>query len=79
MWEFSLNFKKENFEVANFVQSSLISPTRAMGGFVTTTENNGIISVLMAVENDFLENMKSYIVGIVTEVICTKYKADFLN
>ncbi|MBO5394362.1 MAG: hypothetical protein J6A28_00460 [Clostridia bacterium] len=79
MWEFSLNFKSENFEIAKHVHNCLILPTKSMGGFVTSSENNGIISVLMAVEGDFEERMKGVLSGIVTEIICTKYKSDFLN
>ena len=53
MWEFSLNFRSENFEIAKYVFSALTVPTSNMGGFVTSHEDNGNISILMAVEDEF--------------------------
>lgn len=79
MWEFSLNFKSENYEIAKYVHNCLQHSTKGMGGFVTSHEENGVISVLIAVENCFAERVKSQLTAVVVEVICSKYKADFLN
>lgn len=79
MWEFSLNFKSENFEIAKYVHNCLQATTKGMGGFVTSHEDNGLINVLIAVEDVFEPRIKGQISAVVTEIICTKYKADFLN
>ncbi|MBQ8908879.1 MAG: hypothetical protein IJY90_01115 [Clostridia bacterium] len=77
MWEFSLNFKSENFEIAKYVHNTLKELAKWM--FVTSSENNGTISVLVAVEDDHQDKTKSMLCGIVTEIVCTKFKADYLN
>jgi len=77
MWEFSLNLKSENFEIAKFVHNSL----KQMGDwlFVTTSEQNGNICVLLATEDAYKERIQTTIRGMVTEIVCTKFKADYLD
>ncbi|MBQ8792795.1 MAG: hypothetical protein IJZ62_04205 [Clostridia bacterium] len=77
MWEFSLNFKSENFEIAKFVHNSLIESAHWI--YVTSSESEGTISVLVAVEEEFQDKIKSILSAVVTEIICTKFKSDFLN
>lgn len=79
MWEFSLNIKTENFELAKFFYNSLSTYVRATDGVVTSHEENGYISVLFAVNDDVELQVKSLITNAIVEVVCTKFKADYLN
>ena len=79
MWEFSLNFKSENFEIARYVHRALMEPTTNMNGFVTSSEDNGYISILVAVNDENQDRLKAFLCSVITEIICTKYKSDFLN
>ena len=79
MWEFSLNLKTENFELAKYFHNALFSYANSLGGMVTSHEENGFISVLVAVPQSNCEQIKSILLCTITEVICTKFKSDFLN
>lgn len=79
MWEFSLNFKTENFELAKFVHNSLSTYIKALDGVVTSHEDNGFICVLIAVEDNYKEQLKTLLTNVVTEIICTKFKSEYLN
>ncbi|MBE7073839.1 MAG: hypothetical protein E7379_01960 [Clostridiales bacterium] len=77
MWEFSLNFKSENFEVAKFVYNTL--KQNEIWLYVTSYEANGNISIVMAMEDKYIDSGKSMLAGLITEIICTKFKSDYLN
>ena len=79
MWEFSLNLKTENFELAKFFHNALFPYAKSLNGFVTSNEDNGYISILIAVPESKTEEIKSVLLRCVTEAICTKFKSDFLN
>ena len=79
MWEFSLNLKTENFELAKYFHNALFSYVKAVEGVLTSHEENGFISILIAVPNVKSEQVKSMLLCTITEVICTKFKSDFLN
>ena len=79
MWEFSLNFKTENFELAKYFHNSLHAYVHALGGMITSHEDNGFIRILIAVPMENAESMKGMLLSAITEVICTKFKSDFLN
>ena len=79
MWEFSLNLTSENKEIASSIQNSLSLSLSPINGLITSSEQGNIISILIAVENQYAEELKSVISSLITEVICTKFKADFLN
>lgn len=79
MWEFSLNLRTENFELARYFHNTLNSYVKSSGGMITSHEENGFISVLIAVPIDKSEQIKSMLIYAITEVVCTKFKSDFLN
>lgn len=77
MWEFSLNFKSENFELAKFVFDRF--QERSDWIYATSCENMENLSIVIAVENTFQDKAKLLISSLISEVICTKFKSDFLN
>ncbi len=79
MWEFSLNFKTENFELARQVHNTLLSYVSSMEGVVTSHEDNGTISILIAVKEEYKDKLKLVLTNAITEIICTRFKNDFLN
>lgn len=79
MWEFSLNIKTENFEIAKYFHNALNSYVQTLEGMVTSHEDNGYISILIAVPNNKSEQIKTMLLCTITEVICTKFKSEYLN
>lgn len=79
MWEFSLNLKTENFDIAKFFHKTLCSHVKKLGGMITSHEDNGFISILIAVPEKESEEIKGLILAVVSEVICVQFKSDFLN
>ncbi len=79
MWEFSLNFKTENFELAKQVHNNLLSIITKIEGVVTSHEDNGTICVLIAVKDEYKDNIKLVLTNAITEIICTKFKTEYLN
>ncbi len=79
MWEFSLNLNSENYEIAKYFYNSLSNYITGLGGVLTSHESKGYISILFAVEDDKAESLQSLIANAVVEVICDRFKADYLN
>ena len=79
MWEFSINLKKENFDNASLIFNYLNSTVKTFKGVLTEHEENGYVSILVGVEDEYKENIKSMISSCIVEIICNKYKWNFLN
>lgn len=79
MWEFSLNIRSENFEIAQFFYNSITSCISASDGVVTSHEANNYISILFAINDKVKDRVKALISGAIIEVICCKFKAEYLN
>lgn len=79
MWEFSLNFRTENFEMAKFYYNTISSYILAVDGIITSHEDGGYISILLAVDNEKKAEIELLIANVVVELICTKFKLDYLN
>ena len=79
MWEFSLNLKSENFELAKYFHNTLNNFVQTIKGMVTSNEDNGYISVLIAVPNNHIEEIKSMLLYLISEVICVNFKSEYLN
>lgn len=79
MWEFSLNLKTENFEIAKYFYNTISAYVKALNGMVTSHEDNGYISILIAVPLEKSEQVKTLLLCSITEVICTQFKNEFLN
>ena len=79
MCEFSLNLKTENFELAKFIFNNISSVCDKWNGVVTSVEENGFISILVAVKEQDKEKAQNYLSSCITEVICTVFKSSFLE
>ncbi len=79
MWEFSINLKKENFDNANLIFNYLENTVKTFKGVLKMHEDNGYVSILVGVDDNFKENIKSLISSCLIEIICNKYKWNFLN
>ena len=79
MWEFSLNFKSENADLAKYVYNILANYVASIDGVVTSNEENGHIFLLIAVKDKDKEKLKLILINAIIEIICTKFKSDFLN
>lgn len=79
MWEFSLNMKTENFELAKFLYNNFSLNTKKWKAVVTSVEQNGFISILIAVDNKYKEFLQSYLKNCIVEVICTVFKSNYLD
>ena len=79
MWEFSLNLMTENFDIARQVHNTLLGIIETCEGLLTSNEDNGTISILLAVEDKHKEKIKVVLSNIVTEIICTNFKQNYLN
>ncbi len=79
MWEFSLNLTSENYEIAKYFYNSLSNYIKGLGGVLTCHESKGYISILFAVDGDKAQNAQSVIANAVVEVICERFKAEYLN
>lgn len=79
MWEFSLNLKTENFELAKFIHNNISAVCAKWHGVVTSVEEGGYISILIAVKEQDKEKTQSYLTNCIIEVICTVFKSSFLD
>ncbi len=79
MWEFSLNLKTENFELAKFIHNNISVFCAKWHGVVTSVEEGGYISILIAVKEQDKEKMQAYLTNCIVEVICTVFKSSFLD
>ena len=79
MWEISLNIKSENYAIANLLYKTLSDAIEQMQGIITSNEENGYISILVAVDKSHLEKAKLLISSCIIEIICTSFKMSFLD
>ncbi len=79
MWEFSLNLKTENFELAKFIYNNISLFCSKCHAVVTSVEEGGYISILVAVKEQDKERTQVYLSSCITEVICTVFKSSFLD
>ena len=59
MWEFSLNIKTEDFELAKYFHNTLFPFAKTLKGVVTSNEENGFISILTAIPEKESNKMKN--------------------
>ncbi len=79
MWEFSLNVKAENFSIANTLYNSLKNSISQMNGVITSNEEHGYISILVAVDKIYKDKAKFLISSCIIEIICNIFKSKFLD
>ncbi len=79
MWEISLNIKSENYAIANVLFQTLSNSIEDMQGIITSNEENGYISILVAVDKAYIEKTKILISSCIIEIICTSFKMAFLD
>lgn len=79
MWEFSLNIKIENFAIASLLYNALSKSINQMQGVITSNEENGYISILVAVDKANKDRAKLLITSCIIEIICKSFKSTFLD
>lgn len=79
MWEFSLNLKTENIEIANKIYKTLSDYFELINGVVTSHEQNGYISILLALDEGKTELAKRAISSCIVDVICEDFKLKYIN
>lgn len=79
MWEFSLNIKAGNVEMAKKTYKFLREYFNMMDGIVTQHDENGYIKILIAVKEDSAEVAKRALVCCITDIICNDFKHDYLD
>lgn len=79
MWEFSLNLKSENFEIAKHIFLSLSKYIKDFDGVVTSHEENGYICILLAVKKQYKDKTQKVISNCIIETICNNFKMKFLE
>ncbi len=79
MWEFSINLKEENLEIANIISNSLSLAVKSFEGVVTSNLENGYISILLGINEKYTDTFRNIIVSCITEIICTNFKWNFLD
>lgn len=79
MWEFSLIVGPKHKEVADFLFDNIKKSCAFMKGIVTSSEENGQVAILIAVEEMFSEEATLLIERLVTQSICTFFKNDYLE
>lgn len=79
MWEFSLNMTGKNAMIATSIHKSLSLTLNTMNGFATLSDDGDFISILIAVDNQYEQRIKDILTSLIIDVICTKFKSDFLN
>lgn len=79
MWEFSLNIGADNSELAGRVFNAMRNLSSNLGGVVTKHEENGYISILIAVDEAFSPEIEFALSSVITRAICTNFKMAFLE
>ncbi len=79
MWEYSINVKAGNHDIATTISNALRSAIKNYDGVVTIHEDFCYIFILVAVEEKFRDNVRNIISSCITEVICSRYKWNFLD
>ena len=79
MWEFSLNVKAENFAIASLLYNTLSKSISQMHGVITSNEENGYISILVAVDKNYKDKVKLLLTSCIVEIICKNFKMAFLD
>ncbi len=79
MWEFSLNVRSDRERIVQFFIENISKSCLYMNGIVTSHEENGYTSILMAVEESFCGEAQRVIERLVTQIICTDFKYAFLE
>ncbi len=79
MWEFSLNLRSENFDIAKNIYDALKAFSSEFGGVVTSHEENGYIYILIGCKSELQENFQDFLSKIITQTICSSFKSEFLS
>lgn len=79
MWEFSLNLKSENFNLAKKIFLSLNNFISKIDGVVTSHEEQEYISILIAIKEKDIVKVQTYISDCVVESICSDFKMKYLD
>lgn len=79
MWEFSLNFRAENFNLANNMFNSIKDFASRIEGVVTSHEQGGFVCILIGADKKFQQEYEGFLSKLITHTICNHYKGEFLS
>lgn len=79
MWEFSLNLRSENFNLAKSLFNSIKEFSAKVDGVVTSHEQQGFICILIGTDDKFKQDYENFLCKLLTKTICTHYKSEFLS
>ena len=79
MWEFSINLGTENSAVAKYIFNSLAGVVEDLGGVITSYEQMGKISIILACPFDDRSRLEYHIGNVVAQVISVFFKERFLE
>ncbi|MBR2220904.1 MAG: hypothetical protein IJ975_02050 [Clostridia bacterium] len=79
MWEFSINLGTENSAVAKYIFNSLAKVVEDLGGVITSYEQSGKISIILACPRDDKPRLEYHIGNVVAQVISVFFKERFLE
>ena len=77
MWEFSLNLRAENIELAKIIFNYL--KKTSSDGVITLHEEGQTLSILVGVKDSKRHEMEAVLSHCITKVICTSFKSSFLD
>lgn len=79
MWEFSIETKGENADLAQYLFKTLQSKVKEVSGVITSYELNSMIFIVLACPEVEKVRLKYIISNAISYGICTYFKEDFLQ
>ena len=79
MWEFSLNLKNENKQIASKLTKILSEYISMLDGFITTDEIAGYQRILIAVDEKNESHIKNVLSNCIIDTICDDLKLAYLD
>ena len=79
MWEYSICVKNNNNQIINFLYLSLKKQIESLGGVATLLKDENFSSVVVATSDDKRDRAQLFLTKVITKVICSYFKTEFLN
>ena len=78
MWEYSISFDRNNFELAKKTSEKIKRKTTQLNGITTILVGSYFVDVLVAVPDIYKDEIREYIIDIIVNIYTTTYKFDYL-
>ncbi len=79
MWEFSINIKNNNNQIINYVKTMSGQFLKNINGFSTVFSDELHTYIIFAVEECHKDKMQGFLTRIITKIISSYFKNDFLT